>query len=198
MRGACELTADYRFEVYCPTLIRNAATVGSVKCLFVSFHVCQHRPPKVTPSYVRLVTSLPYNFVDLGPDILLALCSRPRFTPDSHTMRRARRLTGYSKVRTSDFILDPSSTHRITQYIAEDSLEGMKDVVRKKLGLATSASIYFSQLRDESVDLEDGMFCHRKASIPCSVFFSFLIRGRFRGISCFRAYYRGCSDKCVI
>jgi len=34
----------------------------------------------------------------------------------------------------------------------------MKDVVRKKLGLATSVSIYFLQLRDESVDLEDGMF----------------------------------------
>jgi len=102
-------------------------------------------------------------------------------------MRRARRLTGYSKVRTSDFILDPSSTHRITQYIAEDSLEGMKDVVRKKLGLATSASIYFSQLRDESVDLEDGMFCHRKASIPCSVLFPFSSEGDFEA---FRAFVR--------
>ncbi len=38
----------------------------------------------------------------------------------------------------------------------------MKDVVRKKLGVATSIPIYFSQLRgDESVDLEDGTFATR-------------------------------------
>ena len=35
----------------------------------------------------------------------------------------------------------------------------MKDVVRKKLGVATSVPIYFSQLRDnKSIDLEDGTF----------------------------------------
>jgi len=42
----------------------------------------------------------------------------------------------------------------------------MKDVVRKKLGLATSASIYFSQLRDGSVDLEDGMFTTERRLFP--------------------------------
>lgn len=44
----------------------------------------------------------------------------------------------------------------------------MKDIVRKKLGLATSASIYFSQLRDESlaVDLEDGMFTTERHLSP--------------------------------
>jgi hypothetical protein len=37
------------------------------------------------------------------------------------------------------------------------NLEGMKDVVRKKLDLATSVPIYFSQLRNSrSVDLADG------------------------------------------
>ena len=35
----------------------------------------------------------------------------------------------------------------------------MKDVVRKKLGVANSVPIYLSQVRDNtSVDLEDGMF----------------------------------------
>jgi hypothetical protein len=37
-------------------------------------------------------------------------------------------------------------------------LDGMKDVVRKKLGLSTSIPVHLSQIRDgKSVDLEDGL-----------------------------------------
>ena len=39
----------------------------------------------------------------------------------------------------------------------------MKDVVRKKLGLATSVSINF---REKSVDLEDGMFSTERRLSP--------------------------------
>ena len=36
-------------------------------------------------------------------------------------------------------------------------MEGMKDVVRKKLGVSTSTPVYLAQLRDgRKVDLEDG------------------------------------------
>jgi len=48
----------------------------------------------------------------------------------------------------------------------------MKDVVRKKLGVETSASVYLSQVRDgQSVDLEDGMFATEMGDfIPSLIF----------------------------
>lgn len=49
----------------------------------------------------------------------------------------------------------------------EDSLDGMKDVVRKKLGLSTSIPVHLSQIRDgKSVDLEDGLSCPAHSEMP--------------------------------
>jgi hypothetical protein len=45
-----------------------------------------------------------------------------------------------------------------THSMLEDSLDEMKEVVRKKMNLPSSIPVYLSQIRDgKSVDLEDGL-----------------------------------------
>lgn len=50
-----------------------------------------------------------------------------------------------------------AQTRDETNVSIEDSLDGLKETVRKKLGIPSSTTIHLSQLRDgTSVDLEDG------------------------------------------
>ena len=75
----------------------------------------------------------------------------PRITYDAPTRTFERLFKGRQLIYIQ--------TQSPTRYIPEHSLDGMKDVVRKKLGLATSAPILLSQVRDgKSIDLEDGIY----------------------------------------
>ncbi|KDR75752.1 hypothetical protein GALMADRAFT_500086, partial [Galerina marginata CBS 339.88] len=52
-----------------------------------------------------------------------------------------------------------TATRTFDRLFKEESLDALKDVVRKKLNVSSSVPVYLSQLRDgKSVDLDDGLY----------------------------------------